>query len=86
MANDKETPDFDEIDCVEAIGFLYAYLDGELGDKDSQHKFEHHLEHCKSCYSRAELEKALNKRLSSMNEEKAPDTMQDRLKNILDKL
>lgn len=86
MANDNDTPDFDEIDCVEAIGYLYAYLDGELRDKDAQTKFEHHLEHCKSCYSRSELEKALNKRLSTMNEEKAPETVQHRLKNILDKL
>ena len=84
--NDDNTPDFDEIDCVEAIGYLYAYLDGELSDQESRTKFEHHLDHCKSCYSRAELEKALNKRLTSMNSNEAPETLQNRLKDLLDKL
>lgn len=86
MTDDNHTPDFDEIDCVEAIGYLYAYLDGELGDKDSQKKFEHHLEHCKSCYSRAELEKAINKRLSTMKQGTAPESLQKRLRDLLDKL
>ena len=53
----------EEIDCLEAIDNLYAYLDGELTDKETLAKFKSHLGHCKSCYSRAEMEKALSEHI-----------------------
>ena len=82
---DKDMKDAKEIDCLEAIGHLYAYLDGELG-RVEKFQVEQHLEHCKSCYSRAQLEGAINQRLSDFHKDEAPDTLQDRLKNIIDKL
>lgn len=87
MTDDVEKPDFEEIDCTEAIGHLYAYLDGELTDKVALAQFEEHLDHCKSCFSRAQLEGVINKKLASLQEEEeAPDTLQDRLRSIMDKL
>ena len=86
MTNDNDKPDVEEIDCLEAIGHLYAYLDGELGDEKTNTKFEHHLQHCRSCFSRAQLEKALNNRLSSMSEDKPPESVEYRIKDLLDKL
>ena len=47
---------------------------------------EQHLDHCKSCYSRAQLEGAINQRLSDFHKDDAPDSLKDRLKNIVDKL
>ena len=90
MTDDDSKPDKDlseakEIDCLEAIGQLYAYLDGELG-KVEKFQVEQHLEHCKSCYSRAQLEGAINQRLSNFRKDEAPDTLQERLKSIMDKL
>ena len=82
----KERPEFEEIDCLEAIGQLYAYLDGELDGSDEKKQVEQHLDHCKSCYSRAQLEGAINQRLSNFHKDKAPDSLEDRLKNIIDKL
>lgn len=75
----------DEIDCLQAIELLYAYLDGEL-DNIELEQFEHHLGHCKSCYSRSELETALNKRIKESSAEKVPETLQNRLKDIIDKI
>lgn len=74
----------EEIDCLQAIELLYAYLDGELNDVELE-QYENHLGHCRSCYSRSELETELNKRIQSSGEEKAPDALQERLKNIIDK-
>lgn len=75
----------EEIDCLQAIELLYAYLDGELNDEELE-QFEHHLGHCRSCYSRSELETELNKRIKTYGEETAPEELQNRLKNIIDKL
>lgn len=87
MTDDVEKHEHEEIDCTEAIGHLYAYLDGELTDKIVLAQFEEHLEHCKSCFSRAQLEGVINEKLSSLKEkEEVPDTLQDRLRNIMDKL
>ena len=83
---DENRPDVKEIDCLEAIGQLYAYLDGELEGSVEKTQVEQHLEHCKSCYSRAQLEGAINQRLSSFHKIDAPDALQNRLKNIIDKL
>jgi len=84
--NENDNPDVKEIDCLEAISQLYAYLDGELEGKNEKFQVEQHLAHCKSCYSRAQLEGALNQRLANFHKDKAPDSLQDRLKNIIDKL
>ena len=75
----------EEIDCLEAIEMLYAYLDGELND-DELAKYEHHLGHCRSCYSRSELEMALNKRIQESGKNQAPEALQLRLRNLIDKL
>ncbi|MGD8572090.1 MAG: zf-HC2 domain-containing protein [Gammaproteobacteria bacterium] len=85
MTNEKDKSAIEEIDCLEAIGHLYAYLDGELG-AETISKFEHHLHHCRSCFSRAQLEKALSNRLSSMNDDQPPESVENRVRNLLDKL
>ena len=86
MTDKTDNPDFEEIDCTEAIGHLYAYLDGELKDKIALAQFEEHLNHCKSCFSRAQLEGMINRKLSSLKTDDAPESLQDRLKNIMDNL
>lgn len=83
--DEKDKPDIKEIDCLEAIGHLYAYLDGELGSVE-KFQVEQHLDHCKSCYSRAQLEGAISQRLTTFHKDEAPESLQDRLKNLVDKL
>jgi len=78
----------EEIDdsCLEAFDFLYAYLNGELKDKAAIAKLEHHIGHCKSCFSRAQMEEKLNKRMQQSGQEKAPATLKSRLKDLMDEL
>ncbi|MGW8309826.1 MAG: anti-sigma factor family protein [Thiogranum sp.] len=86
MSNDADKTTIEEIDCLEAIDSLYAYLDGELDDPGTIAQFEAHLSHCRSCYSRTEMEKALNARMEAYGGEVAPESLRNRLRNLIDKL
>jgi len=85
MTGDTEKPGVEEIDCLDAIDNLYAYLDGELEDPAILEQFEMHLSHCRSCYSRAEMEKALNRRIGQAGRGDAPESLQHRLRELIDK-
>lgn len=86
MTHDKHDSGIEEIDCLEAIDSLYAWLDGELDDQNVLAKFEAHLEHCRSCYSRAEMEKELNRRIRQSGKGEAPASLRSRLRNVVDDL
>ena len=72
------------ISCIDAISRLQAYLDSELGAV-SEAEIDHHLEHCRECFSRAEFEKMLRKRVSETDSEKAPEAVRARIQDILKK-
>ena len=78
-------PDDDDIGCLAAIEIFYAYLDGELEDPKTIADFEHHMAHCRSCFTRAELEGLLNERLKNLTKQPAPARLKNRLRNIMDK-
>ena len=75
-----------EIDCLEAIDNLYAYLDGEIEDPAVIEEFETHVSHCRSCYSRAEMEKALNGRIAREREGDVPESLRTRLRGLIERL
>jgi anti-sigma factor (TIGR02949 family) len=74
-----------EIGCLQAIEAFYAYLDGELDDPESIADFEHHLDHCRSCFSRIEMEKALNARIRKSAKRETPEALRERVGKLLDK-
>jgi anti-sigma factor (TIGR02949 family) len=74
-----------DIGCLQAIEAFYAYLDGELEDPASIADFEHHLEHCRSCFSRVELEKTLNERMRKTARRESPEALRERVGKLLDK-
>jgi len=74
--------DHEDIGCLEAIEALYAWLDGELDPADRA-GFEHHLGHCRSCFSRAEMEKALTERIRETASEKASRGLKSRLRKLM---
>ena len=81
---EKNETSIKEIDCLEAIDNLYSYLDGELNDATTLSEFKNHLEHCHSCYTRSELEKELNERIRQSGKGEAPESLQNRLRNLID--
>ena len=74
-----------DIGCLRAIEAFYAYLDGELEDPATIADFEHHLEHCRSCFSRVEFEKALNERMRKTAKRETPDALRKRVDKLMDK-
>ena len=84
MTSDKDTHQHEDIGCLEAIEAFYAYLDGELDDPKSIAEFEHHMSHCRSCYSRADIEKMLTQRIRKSARSSAPDGLQTRLRKLMD--
>jgi anti-sigma factor (TIGR02949 family) len=75
--------DQDDIGCLAAIEAFYAYLDDELGDPKSIADFEHHMAHCRSCFTRAELEGLLNERLKELARHRAPDRLKGRVRDLI---
>jgi anti-sigma factor (TIGR02949 family) len=74
----------DDIGCLEAIETLYAYLDGELDSEVSIEQVEKHMEHCRSCYSRKDVERALTERIRKAHKQEAPAALQTRLQKLMD--
>ena len=86
MSNTTDKHDIEEIECLEAIDSLYAYLDGELTDEDTLAKFKQHLNHCTSCYTRSELEGVISERIKTSGIQKSPESLQERLNKLMDEL
>ena len=86
MTHPIDTSGTGDIGCLEAIEALYSYLDGEVKDPHSLAAIEHHLGHCRSCFSRLELERALTEHARKAARSEAPATLQSRLKDLLGKI
>jgi len=84
MTHDHDQHEPLDSDCLQAFDHLYAYLNGELKDPKDVAMIEHHLAHCRSCFSRAQIERELNERLKQSGEEAPPASLQDRLKKLID--
>jgi len=84
--------DHSDIGCLEAIEGLYALLDGEISDPRTVEQIETHVAHCRSCFSRAQVEQIITEKISQLEQvaegegRKAPERLQRKLRNILDKL
>ena len=75
-----------DIGCLEAIEWLYAWLDGEL-DEQSAVELEKHISHCSSCFSRRQLELRLTERMKSVSgNEPASAALRSRLDQLIEKL
>ncbi|MDH4095852.1 MAG: zf-HC2 domain-containing protein [Betaproteobacteria bacterium] len=81
----KTSPAVDS-DCLRSFDLLYAYLAGELKDPQALATIQHHLEHCHSCMSRAQIEREIDLRLRASGEAAASDSLHSRLDKLLDSL
>ena len=81
--NSHDHKNGDEIGCLDAIEWLYAWLDEEL-DEQSVSQLEQHISHCRSCYSRRQMELELTARMKKSTKSRAPDVLQDRLRKLID--
>ena len=77
-------PDHDDIGCFQAIEMFYAYFDGELDDPREIEDFEKHLGHCRSCFTRAEMERLLTDRLKKVARQRAPERLRSRIDKLME--
>ncbi|MCG7893034.1 MAG: zf-HC2 domain-containing protein [Candidatus Thiodiazotropha taylori] len=82
----KRSHEIIDSDCLEAFDHVYAYINGEIEDQQTLAKIEHHLSHCKSCFTRAEMERKINQRLKTAKESSPPEVLKKRLKHLIDDL
>lgn len=57
-----------DLDCEEALGRLFEFLDHEL-DAEERDAMQFHLSRCRSCFSRANFEQRLQQRLRELRAE-----------------
>lgn len=71
------------ITCEEALRQLAAFLDDELhtGGRES---VEHHLEACRSCFSRAEFERRLKTEIGKLRCEEVTPDFETRVRRLLE--
>ena len=67
--------------CEEALVLLAQFLDRELAVIDHT-EVDRHLSTCRSCYSRAEFERRLREKLTSLRASEVPDRLEDRIRSL----
>ena len=71
-----------KMSCDEVLSKLYLYLDNEI-DGPTVEDMDEHLHSCRECFSRAEFEKVLRKKVASAVEVKVPEDTRNRLEAII---
>jgi mycothiol system anti-sigma-R factor len=73
------------ISCSEAVGRLWEYLDGTVGDADRE-ALEEHLSRCRRCCAELEFAEEMRGFLARSALEEVPDDVMDRLNATLEEL
>lgn len=71
------------IDCEEALRRLFDYLDAELA-AEQRREMDHHLERCRSCFSRMEFERRLKAHMADLGTSEVPPALQQRVRTLID--
>ena len=83
MNSESDKHDVTDADCLEVFDHLYSYLNGELDDEKMLARVEHHLNHCRSCFTRSQMERELNERIRKSGKDKMPESLQKRLRDLM---
>ncbi|HUH12313.1 MAG TPA: anti-sigma factor [Longimicrobiales bacterium] len=68
--------------CEDAVRLLAAYMDQEL-NAAARERLEHHLETCRSCYSRAEFEKRLKASMAELGRAPVRPELAERVQTLI---
>ena len=68
--------------CEEALRFLAAHLDGELGP-GTDRQVEEHLARCRACFSRADFERRLKERLAALGQATVRPEFAERMHRLM---
>jgi len=85
-AYDKNVEQFDEVVGGRDDAFMEGIWQMKNGDDVSIEQVEKHMQHCRSCYSRKDVERALTEHIRRSQKEKAPEALHSRLRKLMDEL
>lgn len=71
-----------EIDCDEVMRQLFDFLDGEV-EITAEDKIHHHIEECRSCFTRVEFERQLKSRVRGAGKDSAPESLRNRITDLM---
>lgn len=71
-----------KLSCEEVLSRLYAYLDREV-DAPTEADIDAHLHSCRECFSRAEFEKILRRKVAATAEVETPVEVRKRLESLI---
>lgn len=69
----------DSMDCSEALGRMFVFLDREL-DQASCADIQRHLDECGPCLAKYELERTVKSLVARSCHEVAPDGLRERIR------
>lgn len=72
------------ISCEEVVERLFEYMDREL-DSHTSAEIERHLERCHDCFSRAEFERRLREKIAASGQQKAPEELRRRIREMIER-
>lgn len=73
------------IDCNEAVGQLWQYIEHDLGDSDRA-DIEEHLALCRRCCGEVEFAEELKRFMSRRPDVELPSPVLSRLEHVIDEL
>ena len=68
--------------CEDVLSLLSTYLDSEV-DGMTEADIDAHIHKCRECFSRAEFERALKKKVKAAGELKTPEATRNRLESLI---
>ena len=71
-----------KMSCEDVLSLLSTYLDSEV-DEMTEADIDAHIHKCRECFSRAEFERALKKKIRSAGEMETPAATRDRLESLI---
>jgi anti-sigma factor (TIGR02949 family) len=70
------------IDCEQALMRIFELIDHELKGEDRQ-AMQHHIDTCKSCFSRVEFERRLKDKLKGLRDADTTAEARERIEKLL---
>jgi mycothiol system anti-sigma-R factor len=70
------------MDCEQALARIFELVDHELKGEERE-AMQHHVDTCKSCFSRVEFERRLKGKLKALREGETSAAARERIEKLL---
>jgi anti-sigma factor (TIGR02949 family) len=70
------------IECEQALAHIFELIDHELKGHERE-VMQHHIDTCKSCFSRVEFERRLKSKLKTLRDAQTHDSARKRIEKLL---